>query len=51
MMVTTITFALTLIVISVIGLDISKKLNLLHKGFMFLYFIFAPHIVLFRVFF
>ncbi|MDF2884837.1 MAG: fold5, partial [Clostridiaceae bacterium] len=41
-----ITFALMLIVISVIGLDITKKLNLLHKGFMYLYFIFSPHIVL-----
>ncbi|WP_238916776.1 triacylglycerol lipase [Clostridium sp. YIM B02555] len=46
-----ITFALMLIVISVIGLDITKKLNLLHKGFMCLYFIFAPHIVLLGYFF
>lgn len=41
-----ITFALIIIVISIIGLDITKKLNLIHKGFMYIYFIFAPHIVL-----
>lgn len=40
------TFVLMLIVISIIGLDITKKLNLLHKGFMYIFFIFAPHIVL-----
>lgn len=41
-----ITFVLMLIVISIIGLDVAKKLNLLHKGFMYFYFVFAPHIVL-----
>lgn len=41
-----ITFSLTLIVIGIICLDINKKVNLLHKSFMHMYFIFAPHIVL-----
>lgn len=41
-----ITFILTLTVISIIGLDICKKICLLNKGVMNIYFIFAPHIVL-----
>ena len=46
-----ITFALTLIVISTIWLDIAKKLNLLNKGFMYIFFVFTPHIVLLGYFF
>lgn len=46
-----ITFVLTLIVICIIGLDITKKLNVLHKSFMYIFFIFAPHIVLLGHFF
>lgn len=38
-------FALTLIMLSTIFLDITKRLNLLHKILMYIYFIFAPHIV------
>ncbi|NYC52902.1 cation transport ATPase [Clostridium beijerinckii] len=38
-------FALTLITLSIIFLDITKRLNLLHKILMYIYFIFAPHIV------
>lgn len=41
-----ITFILTIVVISIISLDICKKISLLHKGVMSIYFIFAPHIVL-----
>jgi len=41
-----ITFLFTLILISIICLDITKKLNLLHKRFMSIYFVFASHIVL-----
>ncbi|WP_243156199.1 hypothetical protein [Clostridium sp. C2-6-12] len=40
------TLALMLILLSIIGLDITKKLDLLHKGFMYIYFVFAPNIVL-----
>lgn len=46
-----ITIALTIIVITIICLDLIKKLPLLHKNFMYVYFIFAPHIVLFGYFF
>lgn len=46
-----ITFALTLIIISIICLDINKKINLLHKSFMHMYFVFAPHIFLLGYFF
>lgn len=46
-----ITFALTIIVISIICFDISKKIFLLHKSFMSIYLIFAPHIVLLGYFF
>ncbi|SFD24011.1 lipase family alpha/beta hydrolase [Clostridium uliginosum] len=46
-----ITFVLTIIVLSIICLDISKKVSLLHKSFMNIYFIFAPHIVLLGYFF
>jgi triacylglycerol lipase len=46
-----ISFVLTLIVFSIICLDINKKIQLLHKNFMYVYFIFAPHIVLLGYFF
>ena len=46
-----ITFVLTLILISIIFLHINKKVTLLHKSFMLMYFIFAPHIVLLGYFF
>lgn len=46
-----ITIALTIIVITIICLDLIKKLPLLHKNFMYVYFIFAPHIVLLGYFF
>lgn len=41
-----IAFAFTIIVISMICFDISKKISLLGKSFMSIYLIFAPHIVL-----
>ncbi len=41
-----ITFALAILLVSMVSLDISKKIHLLHKSFMNIYFIFAPHIVL-----
>lgn len=41
-----IAFALLILIISMVCLDISKKIHLLHKNFMNIYFIFAPHIVL-----
>jgi len=46
-----ITFVLLIIVISSICLDITRKISLLHKSFMSIYFIFAPHIVLLGYFF
>ena len=46
-----ITFALVILIISILCLDISKKISLLHKSFMSIYFIFAPHIVLLGYFF
>jgi len=46
MMAFIITFTLAILVISIIYLDFSKKIHLLHKSFMSLYFIFIPHIVL-----
>jgi triacylglycerol lipase len=41
-----ITFILPILIISMLCLDISKKIHLLHKSFMNIYFILAPHIVL-----
>jgi triacylglycerol lipase len=46
-----ITFVLAILIICIICLGLSKKENLLHKGFMSLYFVFAPHIVLLGYFF
>lgn len=41
-----ITFALAILIISIICVDLSKKVLLLNKKFTSIYFIFAPHIVL-----
>ncbi|MBX4261895.1 triacylglycerol lipase [Clostridium estertheticum] len=45
------TFVLAILIISIIGLDISKKLHILNKKFMSIYLIFAPHIFLLVYFF
>lgn len=41
-----ITFVASILIICMVCLDIIKKIHLLHKNFMNIYFIFAPHIVL-----
>ncbi|MGV8981602.1 esterase/lipase family protein [Clostridium sp.] len=41
-----ITFTLAILLIIITYLDIIKKIHLLHRNFMSIYFIFAPHIVL-----
>ena len=46
-----ITFTLATLISIIIYLDMSKKIHLLHKSFMSIYFIFAPHFVLLGYFF
>ena len=41
-----ITFVLAILIISIVCLDVSKNIHLLHRRFMNIYFIFFPHIVL-----
>lgn len=46
MMVFVVTMFLTILIISSIVLDLSNKVHLLHKSFMSIYFIYAPHILM-----